>query len=200
MKAPREYRCGERLANTGRICGKTFTRRWNLARHIKLVHQSDGGGGTTFVYLTASSFSGDDARGTQARDREVQFATGAQDVPGERRRAYHDASRGQDRTLYTQPLPSYNIKRSSTFPRQQKAVSWLTEAAKDALDNRVAELMGSWGLRPSHSGTCILVPSDWAHVPPLILMERFSYEKCPKIDDPHMVSRAVEHAWPPCPR
>lgn len=156
------------------------------------MHQSDKRGGTTFIYLTAGSFSNANAAGTQARDREVQAATDTMNVPNEQRGAYHNVSRGQDRTLYTQPLPTYDIKRSSMFPRQQKAVSWLTEAAKNVLDNRVAELMGSWGLRPSHPGTCILIPSGWAHMAPLALMNGFSYEKCPKINDPHMVSCAAD--------
>lgn len=205
MKAKREYRCGERLANTGRICGKTFERRWNLKRHIRLVHQSDGLGATAFVYLTADSFATaspkagpkptapldpssceeDDRRGPRATPNATRDAEAAGD--DQRRRGYHDRSRGQDRSLYTRPIPVYSVKRSSVFPRQQKAISWLTETAKDAHDNRVSELMGSWGLRPSHSGTCLLIPSNWARIPPSSLMERFSHEKCPKIDDPHMV-------------
>lgn len=210
MRTKREYRCGERLANTGRICGKTFKRRWNLKRHIRLIHQSEGNGATGFVYLTADSFiaaspragpgrctrpapvpamnDNDDEGGLERPEadpsprQDTESAGGSQQHQG-----YHDRSRGQDRSVYTRPIPVYSIKRSPAHPRQQKAISWITEAAKDALDSRVSELMGSWGLKASHAGTCLLMPSNWASTPPSSLMELFTHERCPKIDDPHMV-------------
>lgn len=197
MKAKREYRCGERVANTGRICGKTFERRWNLKRHIRLVHQSDGRGATGFVYLTADSFTtASPAAGpkptapldSSSCEEDGRSLRAAPDPTRDAEAAgYHDRSRGQDRSTYTRPIPVYSIKRSPVHPRQQKAISWLTETAKDAHDNRMSELMGSWGLRPSHAGTCLLIPSNWASIPPTSLMERFSHDKCPKVDDPHMV-------------
>lgn len=148
MKIKREYRCGERLANTGRICGKTFKRRWNLKRHIRLVHQSEGHGTTRFVYLTADSFTTESPRaGPSQHARPTHFAATNSNKDGgggslgrpefipsprqgpeptgddQQHQGYHDHSHGQDHSVYTQPIPVYSIKRSLAHPRQQKVIS-----------------------------------------------------------------------------
>ncbi|KAH8781280.1 hypothetical protein F5883DRAFT_516590 [Diaporthe sp. PMI_573] len=38
-KFPKRFRCGERLAD-GRICGKAYTNRYGISKHIKVVNQT----------------------------------------------------------------------------------------------------------------------------------------------------------------
>jgi hypothetical protein len=39
-KVPKRFRHGERLAD-GRMCGKTYTNRYGISKHIKVVHRTE---------------------------------------------------------------------------------------------------------------------------------------------------------------
>ncbi|KAE8446144.1 hypothetical protein EG329_012517 [Mollisiaceae sp. DMI_Dod_QoI] len=76
-------------------------------------------------------------------------------------------------------LPEYEAKRSRRWPRQQRAIEWLTQAGKDHFDHYMAGLLSSWGLKPSHKGSCLLCPADWAALSPLRVASLFEVGKCP---------------------
>lgn len=76
-------------------------------------------------------------------------------------------------------VPEYEAERSRQWPRQQRAVAWLTQAGKDHFDHYMEGLLGSWGLKRSHKGTCVLCPVDWSALSPLRLASLFEVGKCP---------------------
>jgi len=85
----------------------------------------------------------------------------------------------------------------------QEDVDWLTFAAKARFDEVHALLLASWGVRPGHSGTCVLIPKKWNTGDPLDFVNEFIFKECPsrkydllsyKYSD-HIVSFARALAW-----
>ncbi|KAI1455683.1 hypothetical protein F4805DRAFT_459516 [Annulohypoxylon moriforme] len=90
------------------------------------------------------------------------------------------------RARLVEVMPTYEVKLSKSQPHQ-KAIEWLSCAARDVLHARVADIMGSWGVGPSHSGTCVLWPQDWAMLRPSAIVDLLSFESCPLIDSDRAV-------------
>lgn len=56
-------------------------------------------------------------------------------------------------------LPYYLTKRSKTGAYQQRAISWILQSGKEAFDRHFAKITLAWGLKPAHTGTCLLLPA-----------------------------------------
>ncbi|KAE9373247.1 hypothetical protein N431DRAFT_557405 [Stipitochalara longipes BDJ] len=83
-------------------------------------------------------------------------------------------------TLEKDAHPVYQVKRSKKWPLQQRAIDWLTQAARLHFDQHFATILAQWGVKESHTGTCILLPADWAALDPLRLASLFTAENCPR--------------------
>jgi hypothetical protein len=83
-------------------------------------------------------------------------------------------------SLEKETLPDYRVKRSKKWPLQQRAVEWMTQAAKQHFDRHFSTILAQWGVKESHKGTCVLLPADWAALDPLRLAGLFNAENCPR--------------------
>lgn len=70
--------------------------------------------------------------------------------------------------------PEYDVRQSKRFLSQQRALDWLTGAAKIAFEEARDEIFGRWGLTAAHKGTCLLLPVDWSQADPIKLMAHFT--------------------------
>ncbi|KAH8791671.1 hypothetical protein BGZ57DRAFT_922836 [Hyaloscypha finlandica] len=75
--------------------------------------------------------------------------------------------------------PVYQVKRSKKWHNQQRAIAWITYAAKSHFDHHFSSILAQWGVKPTHTGTCLLLPADWAALDPIRLAALFSPENCP---------------------
>lgn len=208
--SPGMFVCAEKLAD-GSACREPFTRSDNLQRHVRVQHQGDGQKrGLTFVHVVPGAdgklreerdyfvpADGPRETGSPARDRAAQpegaAATGGAEG--------HPRSNG--RAAYSLPLPSYPVKPSRATPRQQRAITWLTQDARETAIRAVTRLMGDWGLGPSHAASCLLVPAKWRARNPQQLIRSLAPEDYPhagserlelKIDD-HQTTFARALSW-----
>lgn len=82
-----------------------------------------------------------------------------------RKRKYAHVSRLQpgrtSRAIYRQAVPTYRVKQSKKVHGQQEGINWLTHAAKLRFEQHYETLLARWGVKPSHQGTCILLPESW---------------------------------------
>lgn len=85
-------------------------------------------------------------------------------------------------------MPEYDIKLSKEDPDQQRAIMWMTGRGKQHFDQHFGSILAQWGVAPTHKGTCISLPADWAALDPIALMEIFKYSKCPLADTERAVS------------
>ena len=76
-------------------------------------------------------------------------------------------------------VPTYLVKRSKKTPGQQRGLDWLTNAGKAHFDGTLETLLAQWGVKPSHQGTCVLLPEDWKAMDPIDLMTVFRDHKPP---------------------
>jgi len=74
--------------------------------------------------------------------------------------------------LDKETLSDYRVKRSRKWPRQQRAIEWITEAGKDHFDHHFATIMARWGVKPSYKSTCVLAPAAWAELLNFVLVSR----------------------------
>ncbi|KAL8762042.1 MAG: hypothetical protein Q9184_001889 [Pyrenodesmia sp. 2 TL-2023] len=93
-----------------------------------------------------------------------------------------------------QPLPFYECRTSKQSPNQIKALSWLTEAAKEKFDRFFDMLSAKWGVTRPHTGTCILVAEDWKNSKPLDLMALFGVDNMPRAGSPRAWYTYGDHA------
>jgi hypothetical protein len=82
-------------------------------------------------------------------------------------------------TLEKDSHPVYQVKRSKKWPLQQRAIDWLTQAGKLHFDSHFATILAQWGVKETHTGTCILLPADWAALDPLRLAGLLTSQNCP---------------------
>ncbi|EXJ62437.1 hypothetical protein A1O7_02872 [Cladophialophora yegresii CBS 114405] len=84
------------------------------------------------------------------------------------------------------PVPAYPIRDA-----QREAVGadkfeiWGTDVGRDRFLRDQQILLASWGVTPSQSSACVLVPGMWSHADPERLLERFDMHTLP----PNSVSR-----------
>jgi hypothetical protein len=98
-------------------------------------------------------------------------------------------------------LPTYQVKRSKKTGAQQLAIQWLTQVAKNHFDKYLAAALAQWGVKPSHTGTCVLLPADWAALDPSTIADLFSTQSCPhEYEDQELVRppTACIHLHSPC--
>ncbi|KAL8730095.1 MAG: hypothetical protein Q9166_004294 [cf. Caloplaca sp. 2 TL-2023] len=76
------------------------------------------------------------------------------------------------RARFCEHKPDYEVKQSRKYPGQQQGLLWLSEKSKENFDRSYEILLGRWGgLRPEHSGTCVLCPEAWRVKTPPSLVE-----------------------------
>ncbi|KAJ3573947.1 hypothetical protein NPX13_g4523 [Xylaria arbuscula] len=100
-------------------------------------------------------------------------------------------------------MPSYEAPSSKKYPGQQRGLQWLSKAGKDTMEAFVSEIMASWGVKVTHSGTCIVWPQDWQALDPETVAGLLTFENTPPIDsdrslykyDDHMTTLARAVAW-----
>ncbi|KAL8869292.1 MAG: hypothetical protein Q9174_004382 [Haloplaca sp. 1 TL-2023] len=69
------------------------------------------------------------------------------------------------------PVPTYEVKQSQRTPGQQRAIAWLTQAAKEDFAHVYETLVARWGgLTPAHNGSCVLCTEDWRSLTPSDLL------------------------------
>lgn len=118
------------------------------------------------------------------------------------KRNVHTKSRGVIASV-TPPVPEYSIKLSKLTPNQQRGLDWLSSAARDKFANSWEGVLSSWGVRPSHKGTCVILPEAWKAMDPKDIMESFQdYEHPTSSDDratwgfrDHSTTMARAAAW-----
>lgn len=203
--------CTEKLAD-GSTCRLPFTRSDNLQRHVRVQHQGDNQKrGLMFIHVVP----GPDGTLREERDYFVPADEPREtETPAQHRTAIqpeetattssaegHQRSNG--RAAYNLPLPSYPVKPSRATPRQQRAITWLTQDARQTAIKAVTRLMSDWGLRPNHTASCLLVPAKWRACNPQQLIRSLTQEDCPhagserlelKIDD-HQTTFARALSW-----
>lgn len=100
---------------------------------------------------------------------------------------------GLGRAVFTEIMPAYDVKRSKTHPQQQRGLQWLSQEGKLIFDQHLESLMRSWGVKPRHSGTCVLWPQDWMALDPEKIAEILTYENCPLVE---LSNRSVNDPLP----
>ncbi|KAF2963283.1 hypothetical protein GQX73_g10294 [Xylaria multiplex] len=111
--------------------------------------------------------------------------------------------RWPERARFGEAMPTYDASLSTKHPRQQKGIQWLSYDAKEGLERHVTRLMASWGVKVTHSGTCIVWPRDWKALEPQVIACLLEFENCPLIDsdrsvyafDDHTTTAARAIAW-----
>ena len=82
-------------------------------------------------------------------------------------------------SIEKETLPDYQVKRSKKLPLQQRAIGWITQAAKKHFDDYFTKLLARWGVKKTHQGSCILYPADFSSLDPLTLAGMFNAKNCP---------------------
>jgi hypothetical protein len=85
------------------------------------------------------------------------------------------------------PYPIYDVKRSRKQPQQQRAIDWLKSDAKVRFDEHYTSLLGQWGVKSGHWGTCILSTAQWQALDPVKLASTFAYSTCPEAKSDRLV-------------
>ncbi|KAF2963285.1 hypothetical protein GQX73_g10292 [Xylaria multiplex] len=107
------------------------------------------------------------------------------------------------RGRFRDAMPAYEVPSSKKYPGQQRGLQWLSKGGKDSMDAFVTRIMASWGVKTTHSGTCIVWPQDWQALEPEALAGLLTFENTPPIDsdrsmykhDDHMTTTARAIAW-----
>ncbi|KAI1734489.1 hypothetical protein F4680DRAFT_453889 [Xylaria scruposa] len=107
------------------------------------------------------------------------------------------------RARFRDVMPAYDAPSSRKYPGQQKGLQWLSRGGKDSMDAFVTRMMASWGVRTTHSGTCIVWPQDWQALEPETVAGLLTFENTPLIDsdrsmyahDDHITTTARAIAW-----
>ena len=113
---------------------------------------------------------------------------------------------GYDRINFSRtapPMPHYDMKMSSKIPDQPKGLEWLSVAAKRFFEDHHNHRLAEWGVKSTHTGTCVLVPEDWKNLDPMNLLNLFDLENCPTAQatrlryqyEDHCTSYARALAW-----
>lgn len=165
----RVHQCLEKTT-LGGLCGKTFARGWNLRRHISTQHGGAGGPGLTYVVhaRVGEVPAGDTSVTGQPPNTPLAAAQSLTPpvpvVPVKRKRADsldpHAKRVWLGRGRFQDEMPAYDVKLSKKFTGQQRAVGWLTAAAKNRLDTYIQEFLCRWGVTAGHHGSCVLWPRD----------------------------------------
>ena len=93
-----------------------------------------------------------------------------------------------------EPIPSYRVKKSRQKLDQERGIDWLTSVGKDRFEERVTGLLGQWGVKKAHKGTCILCPEDWSSLDPMALMDIFNNDTCPTQGSGRLSYQYSDHA------
>lgn len=88
-------------------------------------------------------------------------------------------------------LPKYGVRASGQLLGQPKALTWLTQGAKDTFFVFQSKALAKWGVSPDHDGTCVMDPADWANLDPLELMQTFDHRTSPTAHSQNRVSNGV---------
>ena len=76
------------------------------------------------------------------------------------------------RARLAESTPEYEVKQSKLHTGQQKALEWLGETSKLTFEQIFETLIGRWGgVKPTHQGSCVLVPEDWRVLSPSNLVD-----------------------------
>lgn len=202
--------CAEKLAD-GSTCRQPFTRSDNLQRHVRVQHQGDNQKrGLTFVHVVP----GPDGKLREERDYFVPADNPREtEITAQHRAALPEGTattkgaeghlRSNGRAACNLPMPSYPVKPSRATPEQQRAITWLTQGARETAIRAVTRLMADWGLGPNHTASCLLVPAKWRACNPQQLIRSLAHEDYPhagserlelKIDD-HQTTFARALSW-----
>jgi hypothetical protein len=68
---------------------------------------------------------------------------------------------------------------SSLLISLYSAWEFKSNAAKSHFDHHFSSILAQWGVKPTHTGTCLLLPADWAALDPIRLAALFSPENYP---------------------
>ncbi|RYP71800.1 hypothetical protein DL769_004606 [Monosporascus sp. CRB-8-3] len=194
----RQHQCAEHVL-PGQLCGKTFASRWNLKRHIQTQHHQKGGriGGTSVIYTL--DYGRREEFAAREADSDALWAAERKydecDKPAKRQRL--------GRSRFREVMPAYDVKLSRQFRPQQRAIEWLSYAAKEAFDARISDVLRRWGVRPGYAGTCVVWPRDWSSLDVNTIIDRLTPQSYPLIDSDlalfmysdHHTSLARAAAW-----
>ena len=87
-------------------------------------------------------------------------------IEADSRAPFHSCSRVMQAAT-GQHIPIYDIKSSKKYMQQERGLDWLTFKAKKSFDDSQENLLSQWGVKPGHTGTCVLCPEDWRLHDPL---------------------------------
>ena len=73
-------------------------------------------------------------------------------------------------------MPVYDLKLSARFLGQSKALEWLALSAKGDFDDEHIYRLAQWGVKKSHTGTCVLISKDWKNIDPMDLIDLFDLQ------------------------
>ena len=111
--------------------------------------------------LTDASMS--DAESIVISDAASEEVAGYPTIPRKRKYAHvsHLQPGRTSRAIHKPAVPTYAVKQSKKVHGQQEGINWLTHAAKLRFEQHYETLLARWGVKPSHKGTCILLPEAW---------------------------------------
>jgi hypothetical protein len=84
-------------------------------------------------------------------------------------------------------VPRYAPVESRVEPGQIRALEWMKLAGKRRFLAQEELLLSRWGVRPSHRGTCVLVPQIWADLDPDALLSGFDHAAYSRLSDTRLV-------------
>ncbi|KAI0188352.1 hypothetical protein EV127DRAFT_513098 [Xylaria flabelliformis] len=220
----RRYQCTQSIDGT--LCGQVFKRSWNLRRHVQVKHrQEKPGAGSTFVVKvcvpTLPVSTEDQMPPGQLRlpplvhDKQMppsylpgpSTLTSIPQSPPAGSGPPSPVNLGTEQWLgrarFRDVMPAYDAPSSRKYPGQQRGLQWLSRGGRDSMDAFVTRMMASWGVRTTHSGTCIIWPQDWQALEPEMLAGLLTFENAPLIDsdrsmyahDDHITTTARAIAW-----
>ncbi|MDI1485861.1 MAG: Peptidyl-prolyl isomerase cwc27 [Ramalina farinacea] len=91
--------------------------------------------------------------------------------PLQRKRKYWQLQPSQGSSaMRKETAPDYKVRQSTKVRSQQKGIHWLTVPAKSRFEACRETLWARWGVKPSFTGTCVLLPESWKDLEPLHLI------------------------------
>ena len=124
------------------------------------------------------------------REERISRPSGSCENPsgvGRKRKRQTENARTGDARFLKSAVPTYLVKRSKKTPGQQRGLEWLSASGKAHFDDYHEMLLGQWGVKAEHRGTCVRLPEDWKALDPIDLMTTFQDYKPP--------SRGSGRAW-----
>ena len=111
--------------------------------------------------------------------------TKEQDTLRKKRKLSRTTASREEPPKVRHPVPIYNFKQSRKIRGQEeRAVDWLRAKAKLRFESFYEALLAPWGVKPGHTGTCVLIPEAYKSLKPEDITADLRREKYPRRGQP----------------